>query len=125
MAAYISYSIFMTGFVYPVVAHSIWSVNGFLSKTATHPFMGSGVIDFAGGGVVHLTGGATALVATYVLGARKGRFEDVNGTVLAKAHEIPGHSVALQVMGTMILWFGCKSLLQNHEWTLGMTLHGV
>lgn len=45
MSAYICYSIFMVGFVYPVVAHSIWSANGFLSAFAAEPFMGSGAID--------------------------------------------------------------------------------
>lgn len=111
MSAYICYSLFMTGFVYPVVAHSIWSANGFLSKTAQNPFMGSGVIDFAGSGVVHVTGGATAVVATWILGARKGRFEGVDGESFQNAKDIPGHSIALQVMGTLILWFGCKSFL--------------
>lgn len=98
----------MTGFVYPVIAHSIWSDNGFLSRFAAAPIMGSGALDFSGSGVVHLTGGTTALVATWVLGARKGRFTDENGEPLNKPKAIPGHSIALQVMGTLMLWFGCK-----------------
>lgn len=108
MSAYISYSIFMTGFIYPVVVHSIWSENGFLSAFSAEPFMGSGVVDFAGSGVVHLTGGSTALVATYILGARKGRFTNSAGESLDEPKEIPGHSIALQTMGTLLLWFGCE-----------------
>lgn len=108
MSAYICYSVFMTGFVYPIVVHSIWSTNGFLSASATNPFNGVGVIDFAGSGVVHLTGGSTALVATYVLGSRKGRFVDSEGNVLESPKEIAGHSISLQAMGTLMLWFGCK-----------------
>jgi ammonium transporter, Amt family len=54
MSAYCCYSIFLTGFVYPVVVHSMWSVNGFLSAFTVDPadrFQGVGVIDFAGSGV--------------------------------------------------------------------------
>mmetsp|Transcript_29028 Transcript_29028/g.79660 ORF Transcript_29028/g.79660 Transcript_29028/m.79660 type:complete len:520 (+) Transcript_29028:112-1671(+) len=106
MAAYLCYSIFLTGFVYPIVAHSIWSNNGFLSAFSKDPFRGIGTIDFAGSGVVHLTGGATALIATYILGARKGRFHDNRGRLLPTPRTIHGHSIALQLMGTMVLWFG-------------------
>ena len=108
MAAYLCYSVFLTGFVYPVVAHSVWSNNGFLSAFSADPYRGIGVIDFAGSGVVHLTGGSTALIATYILGARKGRFHDNRGRLLPTPRTIHGHSIALQLMGTMVLWFGCK-----------------
>ena len=80
-----------------------------LSAFTANPYRGIGVIDFAGSGVVHTTGGATALIATYILGARKGRFHDSRGRALEKPRDIQGHSVALQLMGTMVLWFGCKS----------------
>lgn len=70
------------------------------------PFRGVGVVDFAGSGVVHMTGGATALVAAIILGPRKGRFYDEDGNPLETAHTFPAHSVALQILGTFILWFG-------------------
>jgi Amt family ammonium transporter len=50
MKAYLLYSAFLTGFAYPVVARSLWSVQGFLSKTTAAPMFGSGAIDFAGSG---------------------------------------------------------------------------
>jgi Amt family ammonium transporter len=56
MAAYLCYSVFLTGFVYPVIVRSIWSGNGFLTAFRDDPFRDSGVIDFAGSGVVHMTG---------------------------------------------------------------------
>ncbi len=90
------------------MANSIWSNNGFLSAFSADPLWGIGCIDFAGSGVVHLTGGTTALIATYILGARKGRFYDSRGRELPTPTPFPGHSMALQLMGTMILWFGCK-----------------
>lgn len=106
MAAYLCYSMVLAGFIYPVVAHSIWSNNGFLSTFNANPLLNTGTIDFAGSGVVHLTGGVTALYATLILGPRRGRFYDSQGEPLEKPKEFPGHSVALQVLGTMILWFG-------------------
>jgi Amt family ammonium transporter len=106
MAAYLCYSVFLAGLIYPIVAHSIWSNNGFLSHTNIDAFLGVGAVDFAGSGVVHVTGGTTALYATVVLGARRGRFYDSQGDKLEVPKSFPGHSVALQLLGTMILWFG-------------------
>jgi Amt family ammonium transporter len=108
MAAYLCYSVLVAGMVYPVIAHSVWSNNGFLSNANADPFLDSGVVDFAGSGVVHLTGGATALYATIILGPRRGRFYDAQGSPLDTPKAFPGHSVALQLLGTMMLWFGCK-----------------
>lgn len=102
MAAYLCYSVCLTGFVYPVVAHAVWSNNGFLSAYNVSPLWGTGCLDFAGSGVVHTTGGTTALFATIVLGPRKGRFYDNRGNPLAKPTPFPGHSVALQVSITEI-----------------------
>jgi ammonium transporter, Amt family len=111
MMAYWLYSLFLTGFVYPIVAHALWSDNGFLSPFSASPFQGVGCIDFAGSGVVHVTGGTTALIAAVILGARKGRFHDHRGRLLDDPQPIPGHSMALQLLGTLVLWFGCKLLL--------------
>jgi len=113
MEAYICYSLFLTMFVYPVVVHAVWSGNGFLSSfngsdegSALYRHFDTGMIDFAGSGVVHLTGGLTALIAATVLGPRAGRFYDSDGNALDEPHSFPPHSVALQVLGTFILWFG-------------------
>ncbi|KAG7336506.1 ammonium transporter [Nitzschia inconspicua] len=107
MLAYLLYSIILSGLIYPIVVHQIWSKNGFLSVNNLHdPFLGQGVIDFAGSGVVHLTGGVTALYATIILGPRRGRFFDEMGEPIRNPIRFRGHSVALQLLGTMILWFG-------------------
>ena len=108
MSAYLCYSLFLTAFVYPVVVHSIWCTGGWLSAfEGENPLLYEvGVIDFAGSGVVHMTGGATALVAAIILGPRKGRFYDDDGNALETPGSFPPHSVALQVLGTFILWFG-------------------
>ncbi|KAL7525350.1 hypothetical protein ACHAWF_001327, partial [Thalassiosira exigua] len=96
----------LTGFVYPVIAHSVWSPQGFLNTYAVNPLWNVGVMDFAGSLVVHSTGGSTALIATYILGPRRGRFCDHKGEPLKTPKEFPGHSAALQMLGAFILWFG-------------------
>ena len=106
MKAYLLYSVFLVGFVYPVVAHAFWSTNGFLSATSSYPLWDSGIIDLAGSGPVHMTGGVTALVAAIILGPRIGRFYDKDGNPLDEPHEFPPHSVTLQFLGTFCLWFG-------------------
>jgi len=108
MTAYLCYSLVLAGFVYPVVSHVIWSQHGFLTSNAEHEnkLFDSGVVDFAGGGVVHLVGGCTALFATMILGPRRGRFHDDEGRKLDKPNPFPGHSIALQMLGSFILWFG-------------------
>jgi Amt family ammonium transporter len=99
MVAYLAYSLFLSSFVYPVVVHAIWSKNGFLSARNINPLWDSGMIDFAGSCVVHITGGATALIASKLLGPRTGRFYDLHGNILNNPKEMPGHSLALQCLG--------------------------
>ena len=54
MAAYLCYSVVLTGFVYPVVAHAIWSKQGFLSASNANPLLGIGMVDFAEIGRAHV-----------------------------------------------------------------------
>jgi ammonium transporter, Amt family len=109
MIAYLLYSIIMSGIIYPIIAHQLWSRNGFLSvNNPTDAFLGQGAIDFSGSGVVHTTGGIVALYATIILGPRRGRFFDEHGEPIRNPASFRGHSVTLQLLGTMILWFGCK-----------------
>ncbi|KAJ0637483.1 putative villin/Gelsolin, ammonium transporter AmtB-like domain, ammonium/urea transporter [Helianthus annuus] len=60
-SAYLVFSFFLTGFVYPIVAHWVWSSNGWLNPASTSLLFGSGSIDFVGSGVVHLVGGLELL----------------------------------------------------------------
>eukprot|EP00121_Abeoforma_whisleri_P011175 Awhi_evm1s10313 len=92
--AYVTYSIVLTGIIYPIGSHWAWSSTGWLATN------GPGFKDFAGSSVVHVVGGTSALVAAIALGPRIGRFIDGKDT------PIPGHSVAFTALGGMILWAG-------------------
>ncbi|KAF3457524.1 hypothetical protein FNV43_RR02182 [Rhamnella rubrinervis] len=99
--AYLIYSSFLTGFVYPVVSHWFWSVDGWASATNPDLLFGSGVIDFAGSGVVHMVGGIAGLWGALIEGPRIGRFDHGGRSV-----SLRGHSASLVVLGTFLLWFG-------------------
>jgi len=101
--AYFAYSLFLTAIVYPIVAHWIWTGDGWLAK--------KGLIDFAGSGVVHMTGGVAALWGAIVVGPRKfmmtqngskPRFEE--GKVYD--HKFLKRGLPFGVLGTIVLWFG-------------------
>lgn len=74
--------------VYPIVAHWVFSPNGWLFKR--------GALDFAGGAVVHINAGAAALAVILVLGNRKGWPKEAT----------PPHNLPFTILGTGILWFG-------------------
>ena len=112
-SAYIVYTVFITGMIYPIVTHWIWDGNGFLTAFRDDPMNGVGMVDFAGSTVVHSVGGWAALVGAIMVGARKGRF--VNGQVNA----FPGHSLPLGVLGVFMLWVGWYGF--NAGSTLGLS----
>lgn len=71
--------------VYPIIAHWVWSEQGFLLKF--------GHIDFAGGTVVHVNSGVSALVICLMVGKRR-------------KEENKHSSLELMILGTALLWFG-------------------
>ena len=92
------YSVLISGIVYPVVAHWVWSSDGWLYKM--------GMIDFAGSGVVHCTGGVVALCGAITIGPRLNRFVlNADGT-RGDPLPMPANSVTMQALGVFILWFG-------------------
>jgi ammonium transporter, Amt family len=86
-SAYLLFSIGWFVFVYVPLAHWVWG-GGFLGA--------AGVLDFAGGLVVHLSAGAGGLVASMVVGRRRGY-----GT-----ENLSPFDLSLAVMGTGLLWVG-------------------
>ncbi|CAI9106957.1 OLC1v1006209C1 [Oldenlandia corymbosa var. corymbosa] len=100
-SAYLIFSFFLTGFVYPIVAHWVWSPSGWLSPTSGSLLFGSGAIDFAGSGVIHLVGAIAGLWGSLIEGPRVGRFD-----AFGKPVTMRGHNATLVVLGTFLLWFG-------------------
>ena len=99
--AYAFVAVVMTAVVYPVTTGLTWadgllSVEGYVGQA-----LGVGYLDFAGATVVHMLGGIAGLVGAWLVGPREGRF-DASGD----SHPIPGHSMLLAVLGTLILAFG-------------------
>ncbi|MGO4373529.1 ammonium transporter, partial [Paenibacillus sp. MCAF20] len=91
--AYILLTIAMTGLIYPLAGHWVWSGNGFIGKL--------GMIDFAGSAVIHALGGFSALAAAIFIGPRIGKF-----MADGKVNIVPPSNLPLASVGAFILWFG-------------------
>jgi ammonium transporter, Amt family len=94
---YLVYTVFITGLIYPTVVNWQWG-GGWLSQLG-EPFQ-----DFAGSTLVHSVGGWAALMGALIIGPRIGKY-----TADGRPRPMPGHSMALTVLGVFILfigWFG-------------------
>ncbi len=99
-SGFVLMSLWVSMFIYPLVGGWVWG-GGWLANLGRTLGFGNGAVDFAGSGVVHSIGGSVALAGAMVIGPRIGRFNK-DGT----ANTIPGHSIPLGVLGTIILFFG-------------------
>ena len=97
---FVMMGLWVSMFIYPLIGGWVWG-GGWLQNLGRTMSLGNGAVDFAGSGVVHMIGGTIALVGALVIGPRIGKF-NADGT----ANTIPGHSMALGVLGTIILFFG-------------------
>jgi ammonium transporter, Amt family len=93
-------SLWVSMIIYPLVAGWVWG-GGWLQNLGRAVGLGNGAVDFAGSGPVHMIGGCVALAGAIVLGPRIGKFNK-DGS----ANSIPGHSIPLGILGTIILFFG-------------------
>ena len=105
--AYLLLAFLITGLVYPVSGYWVWG-GGWLVNLGFH--------DFAGSLVVHTVGGAAALAVVMILGARKGRFHNLEE---AEESDFASHSLPLAAMGTFLLWIGWYGF--NAGSTMGIT----
>jgi ammonium transporter, Amt family len=100
--AYVIYAIVFAAIIYPVGSH--WVFGGGWLQMGDTPLMPTGMQDFAGSTAVHLIGATGALAALLLLGPRRGKYGPDG-----KPRAIPGHSMPLVGLGTIILfvgWFG-------------------
>lgn len=96
--AYLLYSVFICGLIYPLSGRWIW---GTLSGIGNGWLANLNFIDFAGSTVVHSCGGWLALAGAIVLGPRTGKY-----TPQGASRAITGHNIPLASLGVFILWFG-------------------
>ncbi len=92
LGGFMIFTVLYVGLVYPIVGAWKWG-GGWLDNL--------GFYDFAGSTLVHSVGGWAALIAIYLLGARKGKFDSEG-----KPKAIPGHNLPLAAAGVLILWLG-------------------
>jgi ammonium transporter, Amt family len=100
--AYVIYAIVFAALIYPIGSH--WVFGGGWLQNGDTALMPTGMQDFAGSTAVHLIGATGALAALLLLGPRKGKYGSDG-----KPRAIPGHSMPLVGLGTLILfvgWFG-------------------
>jgi ammonium transporter, Amt family len=100
--AYVIYAIVFASLIYPIGSH--WVFGGGWLQNGDTPLLPTGMQDFAGSTAVHLIGATGALAALLLLGPRRGKY-GADG----KPRAIPGHSMPLVGLGTLILfvgWFG-------------------
>ncbi len=90
--AFVIFTLFMVGVIYPIGGHLIWG-GGWLA--------GKGFLDFAGSTVVHSVGGWAALAGVILLGPRLGKYGPKG-----KVNVIPGHNMTSAAIGVFVLWFG-------------------
>lgn len=92
--SFTAYSLFVllwSTLIYCPLAHMVWAKGGFLGL-----YGGIGALDFAGGTVVHISSGVSAVVAAFVLGARRNYPNKI----------APPHNVPFILLGAGLLWFG-------------------
>ncbi|CAF1681343.1 unnamed protein product, partial [Adineta ricciae] len=89
---YVLFSIVMSGFVYPFLAHWMWGQNGWLGAIV-------GARDYGGSAIIYLTAGVAALIGTIFLGPRFGRFEP-------RTLPLFGHSIPVTSVGAILVAFG-------------------
>jgi Amt family ammonium transporter len=85
--AYFWFVLLWSTFIYSPLAHWVWG-KGIIGA--------AGALDFAGGTVVHISSGVAAVVAAWMLGARKNY----------PAQPTIPHNVPYVMLGIGILWFG-------------------
>ena len=91
LSSFLLFSTLYVAIIYPIAGSWKWG-GGWLDQL--------GFYDFAGSTLVHGVGGWAALVGSYLLGPRIGKYTRKG------AHPIKGHNMPLTAIGVFLLWFG-------------------
>lgn len=99
--------------IFPFFGCWIWGL-GWLAQLGIKAHLGHGAIDYAGSSVVHLMGGMLALLTTWYIRPRIGKYDENLNPRPILAHDAP-----MVMLGTLLLafgWFGFttgRSFLAN------------
>jgi Amt family ammonium transporter len=107
--AYLIYTMFITGLVYPILGSWKWGY-GWLHDMGFH--------DFAGSILVHAVGGFAGLAGAIVLGPRIGRFGK-------DKTPMPGHNITFATLGVFILLIGWYGFNPGSVLRITGSVHGV
>jgi len=97
-------SALLAGVFYPLFAHWVWGA-GWLARLPAM-FGLPGFVDPGGAAAVQVVGGLAALSVAWILGPRKGKYNDGVATA------IPGHNIVLVLFGCLLAlvgWIGLES----------------
>lgn len=92
---------------YPLFAHWVWG-GGWLAQLGASYGLGAGFLDTGGAGSIQVVGGLTALSICWIVGPRRGKFNQ-DGMPSA----IPGHNALFVLFGALLAlvgWFGLNSV---------------
>ncbi|HET6246214.1 MAG TPA: hypothetical protein VFE47_00810 [Tepidisphaeraceae bacterium] len=104
LAAVCASTAVLAGVIFPLFVHWTWG-GGFLAQLGVNYSLGRGYLDAGGAGPIHAVGGLTALVITWIVGPRRGKYTS-DGMPMA----IPGHNAVLVLFGCMVTFAGWLGL---------------
>ena len=103
--AFVFFSFFLVGIIYPIVGHLVWASDGLLKNELIN------FHDFAGSTVVHSVGGMAAWIGAKMLGPRRG-WQGYNPDAepgeefRGEKREFPANELTFSTLGCLILWLG-------------------
>lgn len=99
---YFAYCSLITGIVYPIVVHWVWSPEGWLNQL--------GYKDFSGAGPVHVLGGVSSFFGALIIGPRIGRFTEPRDESLLHSNSVPLIGIGMLILVSGFLGFNGGSL---------------
>ena len=99
--------------LFPIYGCWVWG-GGWLAQLGAGAHLGHGAVDYAGSSVVHLQGGTAALVMTWLMRPRLGKYDESR-----RPRPILGHNVPIVILGTLVLTFGWFGFTTGRSFALG------
>ncbi len=89
------FTVIMGALIYPAVVNISWGADMLRGG-----FLDIDMYDLAGSTVIHSTGGWALLAALFIIGSRRGRYQE------GRIKVIPASNIPLVVLGAFLLWIG-------------------